>query len=69
MLDCIKECATTYFKNIGWFALAVLVACLVGAGILTAGTGGIGGSVIAACIGFTVAGNAIIAFAACIKFC
>jgi hypothetical protein len=69
MTDCIRECVLTYVSNIGWFALAVLVTCLVGAALLAAGTAGLGGTAIAACFGITVAGNVLIAMAACISNC
>lgn len=69
MRSCIAECVTAYVKNIGWFALAVLVACLVAAAALAGGTAGLGGGAIAACFGITIAGNALIALAACISNC
>ncbi|MFQ5680294.1 MAG: hypothetical protein ACE5HP_12655 [Gemmatimonadota bacterium] len=63
MARCIKNCLATYFSNLGWFAIAAIVLCLIGGGILGGPPG------IIACLAAAGVGAVAVGAVACIAFC
>ena len=40
MWNCFKECFASHFPALGWFAIALVVSCVIAAIGLTTGSGG-----------------------------
>lgn len=71
--ECFAECFGDLLNDIGWWTLALLIACLVAAalgGILTAGIGAAAaGVVVLKCLGAALGGTALGALTHCLLAC
>lgn len=61
-INCVKACLSTYFSNLGWYAIAAIVLCIILGGIATPAAA-------LACLAAAGVGAVAVGFVACVACC